>query len=255
LTGWAALSAHPGYSPRSAGGVWTDPLTASFEMLLVLAAIWRQRETGVGAYFDLSMAETTIAALPEPILAWCLGQAVLQPRGNRHPLYAPQGCYPALGDDRWVALSVQSGAEWATLCRLMERGDLLADPRLTTAQGRRQHHDMLDAAIAAWTPGRTADETAACLQAHGVAATPTLEPADVQDEPQLCARSFLHQVQRLDGSGTFTTPGTPWLIDGQRPKTLDPPPRLGQDNAYVFKSLLGLDDGEYDALIRQHVIF
>ena len=255
LTGWAALSAHPGYPPRSAGGVWTDPLTAALETFLVLAAIWRQRETGVGGMIDLSMAETTIAALPEPILAWCLRQEVLQPRGNRHPLHAPQGCYPALGDDRWIALSVRSDGEWAALCRLMGRHDLLADARFATQRGRREHHDALDAAIASWTAKRAAQETAACLQAHGIAATPTLEPAEVVHDVQLGARSFVNQVERLDGGGTFTTPGAPWLIDRQRPKTLDRPPRLGQDNAYVFKSLLGLEDGEYEALIREQVIY
>ena len=127
FTGWAELSAHPGRPPRSAAGVWTDPLTAVFETLLVLAALWRQRTEGTGGLYDLSMAEATIAALPEPILAWCLNQEVLQARGNRHPVWAPQGCYPAQGEDRWVALSVQSDAEWASLCGLMDRDDLLGD--------------------------------------------------------------------------------------------------------------------------------
>ncbi len=155
-TGWAALSAHPGYPPRSAGGVWTDPLTAVFETFLVLAAIWHQRRTGAGVMLDLSMAETTIAALPEPVLAWSLAGQVLGPRGNRHPLYAPQGCYPARGEDHWLALSVQSDTQWAGLCRLIERPDLLGDARLATSAGRREQHDLLDAAIAAWSTPRPA---------------------------------------------------------------------------------------------------
>jgi len=157
FTGWAALAAHPGHPPRSAAGIWTDPLTAVFELVLVLAAIWRQRATGQGCFFDLSMAETTIAALPEPILAWGLQGEVLQPRGNRHPSCAPQGCYPARGEDRWVALSIRSNAEWATLCELMQRPDLLADAALAEPAGRHQHHDALDASIAGWTAQRPAE--------------------------------------------------------------------------------------------------
>jgi crotonobetainyl-CoA:carnitine CoA-transferase CaiB-like acyl-CoA transferase len=254
-TGWAALSAHPGRPPRSAGGVWTDPLTAVFEMLLILAAIWRQRRIGDGCLIDLSMAETTIAALPEPVLAWALSREVLGPRGNRHPLYAPQGCYPALGNDRWLALSVQSDASWADLCHLMGRPDLLADAGLATAASRRQHHDLLDDAIAAWTSPRPAPETAAELQALGIAATATLEPADVVGDAQLLARSFVNQMPRLDGCDTFTSHGLPWLIDQQRLRVPGPPPALGQDNASVFQSLLGLEDGEYHDLIRAQVIY
>lgn len=255
FTGWTALSAHPGHPPRSAGGVWTDPLAASLETLLVLAAIWRQRASGVGAFVDLSMAEATIAALPEPILAWSLGHQVVRARGNRHPVFAPQGCYPALGEDRWVALSVRSDAEWAAVAGLMGRRDLLADTRLATAAGRRALHDALDAAIAGWTIQRPAETTAACLQARGIAATPTLEPAEVLADPHLAERRFISRVERLDGSGTLSAPGVPWLIDGQRPNASRRPPRLGEDNRAILQGLLGLADDEYAVLVRDQVIY
>lgn len=254
FTGWAALSAHPGKPPQSSAGIWTDPLTAVFELLLVLAAIWRQRATGQGCFFDLSMAETTIAALPEPILAWSLQREVSQPRGNRDPACAPQGCYPALGDDRWVALSVRSNAEWATLCELMQRPDLLSDAGLADVEGRRNQHDALDASIARWTAQHSADETAACLQAHGIAATPTLEPGDVVVDPHLVARGFPGALVRLDG-GRQPTLGVPWLIDCSRPRVASHPPVLGQDNGYVFGEILGLSDAEIARLVDQQVIF
>jgi crotonobetainyl-CoA:carnitine CoA-transferase CaiB-like acyl-CoA transferase len=254
FTGWAGLSAQPGAPPRSAGGVWTDPLTAALETVLILAAIYRQRTSGEGGFYDLSMAETTIAALPEPILAWRLNQEVLAPRGNRHPLFAPQGCYPAAGDDRWVALSVQSDAEWAALCRLMQRDDLLADRRLRGVDGRRTHHDTVDHAIGAWTATRPADETAAILQAHGIAATATREPAELLTDPHLAARAFVSPLERLDGT-IRPILGVPWLADGQRPNAFRRAPRLGEDNRFVFCNLLGLDPAEYDRLVTEQVIY
>jgi crotonobetainyl-CoA:carnitine CoA-transferase CaiB-like acyl-CoA transferase len=254
FTGWATLSAHPGRPPRSSGGIWTDPLTAALETVLVLAAIWRQRTSGVGGFFDLSMAEATICSLPEPILAWCMNQEILQPRGNRHPRWAPQGCYPAAGDDRWVALSVQSEGEWIALCQLIGRADLLANAGLATAAGRQLQHDAIDSAIAAWTRERPSEETAAGLQAHGIAAAASLEPAEVIHDAHLVERGFAAQVERLDG-GTSATLGIPWLIDGQRPNHFRRPPRLGEDNAYVFQSLLGLSDDEYNELRAEHVIY
>jgi benzylsuccinate CoA-transferase BbsF subunit len=253
FTGWARLSAHPGHPPRSAAGIWTDPLTAAMEAFLLLAAIFRQRATGQGSFFDLSMSETTIAALPEPILAWTMNREVLEPRGNRDPLVAPQGCYPAAGDDRWIALSVRSDAEWTTLCRLMGRDDLLADARLATVDGRRLGHDEIDAAIAAWTRTRPASETAAALQATGIAATPTLTAADVLVDDHLAVRAFVSQVERLAG-GTRWTLGAPWLIDGERPDRFRRAPVVGEDNEYVFKDLLGLGDAEYDELVAEQVI-
>jgi benzylsuccinate CoA-transferase BbsF subunit len=254
FTGWAALSAYPGHVPTSSGGIWTDPLTACMEVFLLLAAIWRQRRTGEGAYYDLSMTETMIAALPEPILAWMLSGTILEPRGNRDPLLAPQGCYPAAGDDRWLALSVQDDAGWPPLAEIIGRRDLAADPDLATAAGRQARHDELDAAISAWTRQQDANEAARRLQSAGIAATPTLTPLDVIADEHLAARSFVSQVERLAG-GTRYTLGAPWLVDGERPNQFRRAPRVGEDNEYVFKTLLGLPEQEYAALVREQVIY
>jgi crotonobetainyl-CoA:carnitine CoA-transferase CaiB-like acyl-CoA transferase len=254
FTGWAGLSAYPDHVPTSSGGVWTDPLTACMEAFLLLSAIWRQRATGEGAFYDLSMTETMLAALPEPILAWIINGTVLEPRGNRDPIFAPQGAYPAAGDDRWLALTIRADAEWPTLATMIGRPDLAAAPALATADGRRARHDELDAAIAAWTRGRDATEAATGLQAAGIAATPTLTAADIIADEHLAARSFVHEVERLEG-GTRYTLGAPWLIDGERPDGFRRAPRVGEDNEYVFKTLLGLPEAEYDEFVREQVIY
>jgi crotonobetainyl-CoA:carnitine CoA-transferase CaiB-like acyl-CoA transferase len=200
------------------------------------------------------MAETTIAALPEPLLAWSLNRETLEPRGNRDPLFAPQDCYPAAGDDNWLALSVQSEAEWAALAGLIGRLDLLADPALANAAGRRAQHDTIDQAIAAWSRTLAAAQAAAQLQAVGIAATPTLTPADVLQDDHLAARAFVSQVESLVG-GSRATLGFPWLIDGQRPAGFRRPPDVGQDNDYLFGELLALDPAEYRRLVDQQIIY
>jgi crotonobetainyl-CoA:carnitine CoA-transferase CaiB-like acyl-CoA transferase len=254
FTGWAALSAYPDRAPTSSGGTWTDPLTACMETFLLLSAIWRQRRTGQGCFYDLSMSETMIAALPEPILAWGLSGTILEARGNRDPIAAPQGCYPAAGDDRWIAVSVDDDEAWPKLCQVIGRPDLGSDPSLTTATGRRARHDELDDAIAAWTRTRDAAEAAEALQAAGISATPTLTALDVIADEHLAARSFVSEIERLAG-GTRHTLGAPWMIDGERPNRFRRAPRVGEDNEYVFKTLLGLREQEYDELVREQVIY
>ena len=219
-----------------------------------MSAIYKQRATGEGGFYDLSMTETMIAALPEPILAWTVGGTVLEPRGNRDPLVAPQGAYPAAGDDRWLALSVADDAAWQRLCSVIGRADLAADQSLATAAGRRVRHDELDAVIGAWTRTRDAQETATLLQQHGIAATPTLTALDVISDEHLAARSFVSEVEKL-GGGTRYTLGAPWMIDGERPDGFTRAPEVGQDNEYVFKTLLGLSAQDYDRLVGEQVIY
>ena len=255
FTGWAALSAHPGHPPRSAAGIWTDPLTAALETFLLMAAIWRQRATGQGCFFDISMAEATIAALPEPILAWSLNQELVEPRGNRDPLFAPQGAYPAGGDDRWLAVSVQSDAAWLALCDCIGRPDLGADPGLRDAAGRRARHDEIDRAIGdvvadAWRPRQLPPR----CRPGASPATPTLTPAEVLTDRHLAARGFASHVDSLAG-GRRATLGFPWLVDGARPADFRRPPDLGQHNREILLDLLGLDPVEYQRLIDAQIIY
>ena len=70
----------------------------------------------------------------------------------------------------------------------------------------------------------------------------------------LAARSFMGQVERLDG-GTQSVLGVPWLIEQQRPNAFRRAPRLGEDNPHVFQDLLGMSDAEYAQLVAEQVIF
>jgi crotonobetainyl-CoA:carnitine CoA-transferase CaiB-like acyl-CoA transferase len=149
---------------------------------------------------------------------------------------------------------VQDEAAWTILCRVLARPDLLSGPGLSSAAGRRARHDELDAAISAWTRGRPADQAAAQLQAAGVAATPTLTPADVLTDDHLAARAFVSQVKSLAG-GNRATLGFPWLIDGQRPANYRRPPAVGEDNDDVFGNLLALDPVDYRRLVDDQVIY
>ena len=107
----------------------------------------------------------------------------------------PHGLYPARGDDRWVAVTVQSQAMWERLCRVPGL-EALGDRRAVRkrSRSRLEHHDVLDDVLAAWTAERTDWEAATELQAAGVAASPVLDAWDVIVDPQLAARDFFHAL-------------------------------------------------------------
>src|SRR5262249_1931951 len=134
------------------------------------------------------------------------------------------------------------------------RADLAADPDLATPAGRRARHDELDAAISAWARQQDAAEAASVLQAAGGAATPTLTALAVIADEHLAARSVVQRVERL-AAGTRRALGAPWLSEGQRPDGFRRPPQVGEDNEYVFRTLLRLPAAEYEALVREQVIY
>ncbi|MBI4233949.1 MAG: CoA transferase, partial [Chloroflexi bacterium] len=173
--------------------------------------------------------------------------------GNRHPLSALQGAYPCRGENKWVAITVCDDQEWAAFCRALDEPQWCQDPRFRTREGRVQHHDEIDAHIAAWTAEREAWEVARLLQEAGIAAGPTLKPKDVLEDPHIRERGFIEEIERpYSGRRPFLKPAV--RLSGVAATPTAPSPTLGQHNREVLADLLGLSEEEMRSLEDEAVI-
>ena len=67
--------------------------------------------------------------------------------GMRHHYVTPYGPYLA-GDGQFVNLAVASASDWAVFCRkVIEKPELLEDPRFATVEARRKHRGVLEELI------------------------------------------------------------------------------------------------------------
>jgi crotonobetainyl-CoA:carnitine CoA-transferase CaiB-like acyl-CoA transferase len=119
--------------------------------------------------------------------------------------------------------------------------------RHPTAADRRAAAAELDAAIAAWTGARTANEAFLALQQAGVPAAPVLTNADIAADPHIAARGVLVEVEHPE-IGTQTVMRAPWLMARTACEIRRHGPLLGQDNEDVLRELLGLEPGAVGAL-------
>ncbi|MFC4251003.1 CaiB/BaiF CoA-transferase family protein [Sinimarinibacterium flocculans] len=189
-------------------------------------ALWQRAQDGPGQWIDLSENETT---------AWFAGEFFLRaartgqqpaPRGNRHDVHAPQGCYACAGEDRWLTLCVRSDEEWRRLATRI--GGAATAARWSTAAQRRAHHDEIDALLANWLRPREAAQAAAELQALGIAAAPVMNAAELIADAQLAARGWFLQV------GDDRLPGLPFRYARGGGAVRARGPRLGDANAHWF---------------------
>src|SRR3546814_15673822 len=77
-----------------------------------MTALWHRQHSGDGQWIDLAESETAAWLMGEQVIAAARAPGSSAPRGNRHAVFAPQGCYRRRGDDRWLTLSARSDAEW-----------------------------------------------------------------------------------------------------------------------------------------------
>jgi crotonobetainyl-CoA:carnitine CoA-transferase CaiB-like acyl-CoA transferase len=216
----------------------------------LLAALANRQVTGRGMQIDLSAIEAQACLIGDSLLACAANGTVEGRSGNDEPGFAPHDCYRCAGDDQWVVLSVGDDAEWGRLVVAMGDPPWAQEDRFARADGRRANHDELDKQLAAWTAGLSKREVFARCRAADVTAGPVLDEPDLFTDPQLAARRFF----RLNGSADVPEclfPGHLWHWDGP-PLAWGPINRLGADNEYVYREVLGLDDDEWAALDAEH---
>ena len=252
-TGWNSISGYP-HSEPVRGGLWADPWVGMELAMVTVAALNGRAVTGRGQYIDFSMAEALTASIPEAILDYQMNHRVREPMGNRDDWYAPHGLYHCAGEDRWVAIAVTNDEEWNSLCRLIQRLDLAADPRFVNAEGRRKYHDQLDVAITEWTIRHQDHDAMRLLQEAGVPSGPSLDICRVFNEPQLRDVGYFTRLQTSDGE-LRDLPGLPWRFEGEQKPLLTEAPVLGQHNAYVYQELLGLSEPEVKRLVEEQIIY
>jgi crotonobetainyl-CoA:carnitine CoA-transferase CaiB-like acyl-CoA transferase len=260
VSGISHISGLPGQEPSGWGLSYMDNEAAFFNAAALLMAIYDRNITGQGTEIDVSAVEVGINLLGPILLEVAVNGRTTRgpdfPTGNRieHPHAAPHGVYPCSGEDRWIAIAVFDEAEWQALCHVMGHPDWSRDPRFATEEGRFADQDALDAHIAEWTRGRDRYALMHRLQQAGVAAGAVQTAEDTNDhDPQIASRGLFFELDHpVIGEARFE--GTAVKFSKTRQENWRSAPLLGEDNEHVFKSILGVPEDEYSALVEEGVI-
>ena len=169
LAGLTYLTGVPGRNDIGIGFSYNDHLSGLHGAVAVLAALEARRTTGRGQRVDLSQFEVGTSFSGPALLDWFAHGRAAEPVGNDPPWdqIAPHAIYPCAGDDRWLAIAVETDTQWRALCEVLDASDWSSDASLATAEGRWARRDELDQRIAAWTSQRDDYEAMSALQAAG----------------------------------------------------------------------------------------
>ena len=172
--------------------------------------------------------------------------------GNLDEIMAPHACYPCKGEDKWVAIAVGTDEKWHALCKVMGNPVWTTDEKFSDQYNRWQNQDELNKLIGAWTKDYTNYEVMQKLQKVGVAAGPSFNIRELINDPHSKARGvFIEQNHPAAGKTiVYRSPWTEALTADSRPA-----PLLGQDNEYVCKDLLGMDDKKIAELTEKKVLY
>ena len=260
VSGLSYISGLPDTEPSGWGLSYMDNQAAYYNSSALLFAIYRRNITGKGTEIDVSAVEAGVNLVGPVLLDVTVNQRSTRrhdyPTGNRleWPNAAPHGVYAAKGDDRWIAIAVFDDHQWAGLIDALGHPSWADDPRFATQDQRFAHQDLLDKLLAEWTRERDRHDMTELLQHHGVPAGAVQTAEDLNErDPQVAARGVFFEMDHpVIGPARFE--GNPMQFSEMAPDNWRSAPLLGEDNAYVFKEILGMSDDEYDELSSESVI-
>ncbi len=261
FSGLTFLSGLPDpYPPAGWGYSYLDHSPGYFGAILLMAALRRQRAEGVGAYIDMSQTETGLMLSGTSIIEYQLTGKSTQRYGNRMPYrdWAPHGAFRCAGEDNWIAISVQCDSQWRSLVEEMGSPAWAQDRRFATASGRIQYQDELETRLTEFTVRQDRYNLMDRLQARAIPAGVVQKAADRFDrDPQLRARGYYVDLPHSE-IGRWPIEGFPARLSASPAQvgglTRRAAPKLGEDNEFVYREIVGLSADELARLREEDVI-
>ena len=279
----AGLASITGYAdsrlPMATNLVYPDPVGALLGVGVLIAGLRDARRSGEGQFIDFSQRELTVGLMGEAMLDYTFNGRVQAPMGNRHPSVAPHGVYPcrplivedtASADpaayvppspppelqpsDQWLALAVETDAQWQALCKAMGNPPWSHDARFATALSRWQHQEELDRHLADWTRDQDALTLTAYLQERGVPAGAVQNGRQMLHDRALVERGWWEFLTPVDIGYPIPFTTSPWRLSSSPHHPGIPAPQLGEHNDRIYRGLLGLSDEEMTSLMAADVI-
>lgn len=253
FSGLADATGYPGTHPRIMGGLIPDAFSGCYCVLAVLEALYHRSRTGEGQFIEVSMTEAMTGMIPEAVMKYSLTRKEYERSGNRDGRKAPHNVFRCLGEEQWVAISVETDEQFRSLSQAAGNPDWAEDPRFATCAARLANQDDLEAAVQEWTADLEANEVVSKLQSASVPAAPVQDSAEVLADTHLAERGFIAHPEH-PVAGKRPVPVLPWAADGVRAHELRAAPTFGQHNEWVLKELLQVPDAEYDRLASSGAI-
>ena len=245
LSGAMSVTGDTGTAPLRTGFPISDTIAGLTAAFAISAALVEQRTTGRGRQIDVSLLESTLAAMGWVVSNHLNAGVDPEPMGNENFTAAPSGTFRTATGPLNIAANEQK--QYEALCDLVGRADLKTDPRFAERQARKVNRAALKDELEVALATRGAEEWEALFNAGGVPAGCVLSVPQVLREAQVTGRQFVETIDGKTTAGTalrVTRPG--FRIDGGFPMPSQPP-ALGQDTEHWLRAL-GYSADEIDHL-------
>ncbi|HNY00846.1 MAG TPA: CoA transferase [Oscillospiraceae bacterium] len=239
-TGW------PGGAPTRVGTPMGDILGGLNMTIGVLAALVSKSKTGLGEKVDIALVDSVASAMENITMIYQAEGRIPQRIGNRYESTYPYDVFPAKDGD--VVIAAGNDKLFGTLCDVMDRPELKADPKFLHIKDRVANHEEMRTIVSAWSSRHTIDEVDSLLNDAGCPASPVNTIDRMVADPQIAgARGMFPEIDQ-PGIGKLQITATAQKLTRTKSCPRKPAPLLGEDNAAIYGEFLGYDEAKLGEL-------
>lgn len=252
MGGMMAITGPKGGDPVRAGSALGDILGGLHLTIAVLAAVNARSITGKGQKVDISLMDSVIAATENTALKFLESGKVPPRMGNRYAAVSPYDGFRCKDGIVIIAAGNQRLFE-KLFTEVINRPDILEDPKFADMDGRLKYQDELQAAIEEFLKDLTMEEATELILSKGIPAGPILDISQILKDPHVQEREMFIESEHPT-LGKVTLSASAVKLMGTKLSIRKPAPALGEDNENIYKDLLGISEAQYQDLTARHII-
>ena len=234
FTGIISTLGREGDDPVRVSVSLIDMGTGMWAALGIMAGLMRRKESGAGMRVDASLMETGIGWMTILVAGFLASGKLPRRLGSGVAMTAPYELYRSA--DGHVFIAAGNDRLFARMCEGLGAPELARDPRFLNNPLRVINRDALRAEIERHTVRRTTAQTIALLRRIGAPCSELNDVSQMLAHEQVQASEMI--VPLPTGAATdHKVVALPLKANGERSRTMNPPPALGANTDDVLASL------------------
>ena len=221
--------------PLRAGTSVNDIMGGMFGAIGVLAALRERERTGRGQEVQSALFENCVFLSSQHMQQYLMTGEAPPPMPSRVSAWSVYDVFTLAGGEQ-LFIGAVSDKQFATLCRVLDRADLLQRPEYADNAARVAVRPQLLAELGTILAGHESARLAPQLEAAGIPYAPITRPEQLVDDPHLRQSGGLAPMQTEDGGQTDVVL-LPLLMNGHRPGVRMPLAGIGEHTEEILGAL------------------
>jgi len=234
MSGLMSVTGLPGQGPVRTGAAIADLAAGLYAAIGVMVALLERETSGKGQWVQSSLLQAGISLLDFQAARYLMEGDVPPQVGNDHPTSMPTSAYQT--KDGHINVAASGEGMWASLCKVIDREDLLASPDFKGGKKRAENRAKLNSILNESLSKKTGAEWIEILNKAGIPCGPIYKVDEVFADPQVKHLGVATAVEHRK-LGRKQILANAVVLSRTPAKVVAPTPEIGEHTDEVLKEL------------------